>query len=159
MDHEDVLRNYMADYDDLMEQKAIYDKNYVTVDSDIPTLNFFDTDIGKCDLMTKDNKQYIGFRHATESDGKERIERFASKYNKEKYQLKYGKYSTEDWKGTTELYLRREKSYLLRCMDFVISRGEYEVRDNILILKDEDLNCEYELLIGEDCLMSKRIPT
>ena len=83
----------------------------------------------------------------------------ASKYNKEKYKLKYGKYSTEDWKGTTELYLRREKSYLLRCMDFVISRGEYEVRDNILILKDEDLNCEYELLIGEDCLMSKRIPT
>ena len=83
----------------------------------------------------------------------------ASKYNKEKYQLKYGKYSTEDWKGTTELYLRREKSYLLRCMDFVISRGEYEVKDNILILKDEDLNCEYELLIGEDCLMSKRIPT
>lgn len=107
----------------------------------------------------KDNKQYIGFRHATESEGKERIERFASKYNKEKYQLKYGKYSTEDWKGTTELYLRREKSYLLRCMDFFISRGEYEVKDNILILKDEDLNCEYELLIGEDCLMSKRIPT
>ena len=68
------------------------------------------------------------------------------------------KYSTEDWKGTTELYLRREKSYLLRCMDFVISRGEYEVRDNILILKDEDLNCEYELLIAEDCLMSKRTP-
>lgn len=107
----------------------------------------------------KDNKQYIGFRHATESEGKERIERFASKYNKEKYQLKYGKYSTEDWKGTTELYLRREKSYLLRCMDFVISRGEYELKDNTLILKDEDLNCEYELLVGEDCLMSKRIPT
>ena len=39
----------------------------------------------------KDNKQYIEFRNATESEGKERIERFASKYNKEKYQLKYGK--------------------------------------------------------------------
>ncbi len=42
---------------------------------------------------------------------------------------------------------------------FVISDGEYELKDNILILKDEDLNCEYELLIGEDCLISKRIPT
>lgn len=59
LSHEEILQNYMADYDDLMEQKAIYDKNYVTVDSDLPTLNFYDTEIGKCDLMTKDNKQWI----------------------------------------------------------------------------------------------------
>lgn len=59
LDHEEVLQNYMSDYDDLMEQKAIYDKNYVTVDKDLPTLNFYDTEIGKCDLMTKDTKQWI----------------------------------------------------------------------------------------------------
>ena len=59
LSHEEILQNYMSDYDDLMEQKAIYDKNYVTVDSDLPTLNFYDTEIGKCDLMTKDNKQWI----------------------------------------------------------------------------------------------------
>lgn len=59
LDHEEVLQNYMADYDDLMEQKAIYDKNYVTIDQDLPTLNFYDTEIGKCDLMTKDTKQWI----------------------------------------------------------------------------------------------------
>ena len=59
LDHEEVLQNYIADYDDLMDQKAIYDKNYVTVDQDLPTLNFYDTDIGKCDLMTKDTKQWI----------------------------------------------------------------------------------------------------
>lgn len=59
LDHEEVLQNYMADYDDLLEQKAIYDKNYVTVDQDLPTLNFYDTPIGKCDLMTKDTKQWI----------------------------------------------------------------------------------------------------
>ena len=59
LDHEEVLQNYMADIDDLMEQKAVYDKNYVTVDQDLPTLNFYDTEIGKCDLMTKDTKQWI----------------------------------------------------------------------------------------------------
>ena len=59
LSHEEVLQNYMADYDDLVEQKAIYDKNYVTVDQHLPTLNFYDTDIGKCDLMTKDTKQWI----------------------------------------------------------------------------------------------------
>ena len=42
-----------------MEQKAIYYKNYVTVDSDLPTLYFYDSEIGKCDDMTKDNKQWI----------------------------------------------------------------------------------------------------
>ena len=59
LSHEKVLQNYMADFDDLMEQKAIYDKNYVTVDQNIPRIDFYDTDIGKCDLMTKDTKQWV----------------------------------------------------------------------------------------------------
>ena len=59
LSHEEVLTNYIADYDDLMEQKAIYDKNYTNVDKDLPTLYFEDTDIGKCSLMTKDTKQWI----------------------------------------------------------------------------------------------------
>lgn len=59
LSHDEVLTNYIADYDDLMEQKAIYDKNYTKVDQDLPTLYFYDTDIGKCDLMTKDTKQWI----------------------------------------------------------------------------------------------------
>ena len=59
LEYEEILQNYIADYDDLMEQKEIYDKNYVTINSDLPTLNFYDTDIGKHDLMTKDIKQWM----------------------------------------------------------------------------------------------------
>lgn len=59
LSHEDVLQNYIADYDSLAEQKAIYDKNYVTADRDMPTVHIYDTDIGRCDLMTKDTKQWV----------------------------------------------------------------------------------------------------
>ena len=89
LDHEEVLQNYMADYDDLMEQKAIYDKNYVTVDSDIPTLNFFDTDIGKCDLMTKDNKQWINIVYTSP--------------NKDLYGESFDLMGQCQWQGTSSL--------------------------------------------------------
>ena len=89
LDHEEVLQNYMADYDDLMEQKAIYDKNYVTVDSDIPTLNFFDTEIGKCDLMTKDNKQWINIVYTSP--------------NKDLYGESFDLMGQCQWQGTSSL--------------------------------------------------------
>ena len=89
LDHEEVLQNYMADYDDLMEQKAIYDKNYVTVDSDIPTLNFFDTEIGKCDLMTKDNKQWINIVYTSP--------------NKDLYGESFDLMGQCSWQGTSSL--------------------------------------------------------
>jgi surface protein len=59
LSHEDVLQNYIADYDELSDQKAIYEKNYVTADKDMPTIHIYDTDIGRCDLMTKDTKQWV----------------------------------------------------------------------------------------------------
>ena len=89
LEHEEVLQNYMADYDDLMEQKAIYDKNYVTVNSDIPTLNFFDTDIGKCDLMTKDNKQWINIVYTSP--------------NKDLYGESFDLMGQCQWQGTSSL--------------------------------------------------------
>ena len=89
LDHEEVLQNYMADYDDLMEQKAIYDKNYVTVDSDIPTLHFFDTEIGKCDLMTKDNKQWINIVYTSP--------------NKDLYGESFDLMGQCQWQGTSSL--------------------------------------------------------
>ena len=89
LEHEEVLRNYMADYDDLMEQKAIYDKNYVTVDSDIPTLHFYDTDIGKCDLMTKDNKQWINIVYTSP--------------NKDLYGESFDLMGQCQWQGTSSL--------------------------------------------------------
>ena len=59
LSHEDVLQNYIADHDDLTDQKAIYEKNYVTADKDMPTIHIYDTDIGRCELMTKDTKQWV----------------------------------------------------------------------------------------------------
>lgn len=89
LDHEEVLKNYMADYDDLMEQKAIWDKNYVTVDSDIPTLHFYDTEIGKCDLMTKDNKQWINIVYTSP--------------NKDLYGESFDLMGQCQWQGTSSL--------------------------------------------------------
>ena len=89
LEHEDVLRNYMADYDDLMEQKAIYDKNYVTVDSDLPTLYFYDSDIGKCDDMTKDNKQWINIVYTSP--------------NKDKFGESFDLMGQCQWQGTSSL--------------------------------------------------------
>ena len=59
LDHEDILRNYIADHNNLMEQKAIYESNYVTVDNEIPSIYLTDSAIGSCDMMTKDVKQYV----------------------------------------------------------------------------------------------------
>lgn len=59
LDHEEVLQNLMADIDDLAEQKKKYDKNYVTINQDIPTLYLTDTKIGKWADCTKKNKQYL----------------------------------------------------------------------------------------------------
>ena len=89
LEHEDVLQNYMADYDDLMEQKAIYDKNYVTVDSDIPTLYFYDSEIGKCDDMTKDNKQWINIVYTSP--------------NKDKFGESFDLMGQCQWQGTSSL--------------------------------------------------------
>ena len=89
LEHEDVLQNYMADYDDLMEQKAIYDKNYVTVDSDLPTLYFYDSEIGKCDDMTKDNKQWINIVYTSP--------------NKDIYGESFDLMGQCSWQGTSSL--------------------------------------------------------
>ena len=89
LEHEEVLQNYMADYDDLVEQKAIYDKNYVTVDSDLPTLYFYDSDIGKCDLMTKDNKQWINIVYTSP--------------NKDKFGESFDLMGQCQWQGTSSL--------------------------------------------------------
>ena len=89
LEHEDVLQNYMADYDDLMEQKAIYDKNYVTVDSDLPTLYFYDSEIGKCDDMTKDNKQWINIVYTSP--------------NKDVYGESFDLMGQCSWQGTSSL--------------------------------------------------------
>ena len=59
LDHEEVLQNLIADIDSLAGQKEKYDKNYVTINSDIPTLYFEDSDIGKWSETTKSNKQYL----------------------------------------------------------------------------------------------------
>ena len=103
LDHEEVLQNYMADFDDLMEQKAIYDKNYVTVDSDIPTLNFFDTEIGKCDIMTKDNKQWINIVYTSP--------------NKELYGESFDLIGQCQWQGTSSLAYP-VKNYKFKLYDY-----------------------------------------
>ena len=89
LEHTEVLQNYMADYDDLMEQKAIYDKNYVTVDSDLPTLYFYDSEIGKCDDMTKDNKQWINIVYTSP--------------NKDIYGESFDLMGQCSWQGTSSL--------------------------------------------------------
>ena len=103
LDHEEVLQNYMADYDDLMEQKAIYDKNYVTVDSDLPTLNFYDTEIGKCDLMTKDNKQWINIVYTSP--------------NKDVYGESFDLVGQCSWQGTSSLAYP-VKNYKFKLYDY-----------------------------------------
>lgn len=59
LEHEEVLQNLMADIDNISEQKAKYDKNYVTINQDIPTVYFKDSPVGSVGPMTKDNKQWI----------------------------------------------------------------------------------------------------
>lgn len=59
LEHEEILQNLMADIDNLVEQKEKYDKNYVTINQDIPTLYFKDSPVGSVAPMTKDNKQWI----------------------------------------------------------------------------------------------------
>jgi surface protein len=89
LSYEEVLQNYIADYDSLEDQKAIYDKNYVTVDQDIPTLHFYDTEIGKCDLMTKDTKQWINIVYTSP--------------NKEIYGESFDLMGQCSWQGTSSL--------------------------------------------------------
>lgn len=59
LEHEEILQNLMADIDNLTEQKRKYDKNYVTINQDIPTVYFKDSPVGSVGPMTKDNKQWI----------------------------------------------------------------------------------------------------
>ena len=103
LDHEEVLQNYMADYDDLLEQKAIYDKNYVTINSDLPTLNFYDTPIGKCDLMTKDTKQWINVVYTSP--------------NTEKFGESFDLMGQTSWQGTSSLAYPT-KNYKFKLYDW-----------------------------------------
>ena len=103
LDHEEVLQNTMADIDDLMEQKKLYDKNYVTINSDLPTLNFYDTPIGKCEQMTKDTKQWINVVYTSP--------------NTEKFGESFDLMGQTSWQGTSSLAYPT-KNYKFKLYDW-----------------------------------------
>lgn len=89
LDHEEVLQNLMADIDDLAEQKKKYDKNYVTINQDIPTLYINDTEIGKWADTTKDKKQYLDVVYSSP--------------NAEKFGPSFECVAQTSWQGTSSL--------------------------------------------------------
>ena len=103
LNHEEVLQNTMADIDDLMEQKKLYDKNYVTINSDLPTLNFYDTPIGKCEQMTKDTKQWINVVYTSP--------------NTEKFGESFDLMGQTSWQGTSSLAYPT-KNYKFKLYDW-----------------------------------------
>lgn len=115
LDHEEVLQNYMADYDDLMEQKKIYDKNYVTVNSDLPSVNFYDTPIGKCELMTKDTKQWINIVYSSP--------------NKDKFGESFDLMGRTSWQGTSSLAYPT-KNYKFKLYDYLRDENGDIVEDS-----------------------------
>lgn len=102
--HEEVLQNLMADIDNLVEQKKKYDKNYVTINEDLPTLYFKDTEIGKCEIMNKDTKQWIDVTYVSP--------------DVEKYGPSFSFVSKTSWQGTSSLAYPI-KNYKIRLYDYV----------------------------------------
>ena len=103
LEHEEILQNLMADIDNLAEQKKIYDKNYVTINQDLPTMYFNDTEIGNHDTMTKDTKQWINVVYVSP--------------DKEKYGPSFDLICQTAWQGTSSLQYPI-KNYKFKTYDY-----------------------------------------
>lgn len=103
LEHEEVLQNYMADIDNLVEQKAVYDKNYVTINQVLPTIYFNDTEIGNHATMTKDIKQWINVVYVSP--------------DVEKYGPSFDLICQTAWQGTSSLQYP-VKNYKLKTYEY-----------------------------------------
>lgn len=103
LEHEEILQNLMADIDNLVEQKHVYDKNYVTINQDLPTLYFNDTEIGNHDTMTKDIKQWINIVYVSP--------------NRELYGPSFDLICQTSWQGTSSLQYP-VKNYKFKSYDY-----------------------------------------
>ena len=103
LEHEEILQNLMADIDNLAEQKKIYDKNYVTINQDLPTIYFNDTEIGNHDSMTKDTKQWINVVYVSP--------------DKDKYGPSFDLICQTSWQGTSSLQYPI-KNYKFKTYDY-----------------------------------------
>ena len=68
--HEEVLQNVLADIEDISVQREQYELNYELLEQLIPTMYFYDSEIGTHANMTKDNKQYIRIRYDSPDENK-----------------------------------------------------------------------------------------
>ena len=68
--HEEVLQNVLADIEDISVQREQYELNYELLEQLIPTMYFYDSEIGTHANMTKDNKQYIRIRYDSPNENK-----------------------------------------------------------------------------------------
>lgn len=103
LDHEEVLQNLMADIDNLVDQKRKYDKNYVTINQDIPTMYFKDTEIGSHANMTKKTKQWIDITYVSP--------------NTELYGPSFDLVCQTSWQGTSSLAYPI-KNYKFKMYDY-----------------------------------------
>ena len=68
--HEEVLQNVLADIEDISVQREQYELNYELLEQLIPTMYFYDSEIGTHANMTKDNKQHIRIRYESPDENK-----------------------------------------------------------------------------------------
>lgn len=68
--HEEVLQNVLADIEDISVQREQYELNYELLEQLIPTMYFYDSEIGTHANMTKDNKQHIRIRYDSPDENK-----------------------------------------------------------------------------------------
>lgn len=108
LEHEEVLQNLMADIDNLVEQKKKYDKNYVTINQDLPTVYFTDTDIGKHANMNKESKQWIDVNYVSPD-----VEKFGESFHC---------ISKTSWQGTSSLQYPI-KNYKIRLYDYALDEN------------------------------------
>lgn len=104
LEHEEILQNLMADIDNIVEQKRKYDKNYVTINQDLPTMYFNDTEIGKHENMTKSTKQWINITYVSP--------------NVELYGPSFDLVCQTSWQGTSSLAYPI-KNYKFKAYDYL----------------------------------------
>lgn len=123
LEHEEVLQNLMADIDNIAEQKAKYDKNYVTINQDLPTVYFKDSPVGSVGPMTKDNKQWIQVTYVSP--------------DVKKYGPSFDYLALTSYQGTSSLAYPI-KNYKMKLYDYrVTEQGEILDKDDNVITPED----------------------
>lgn len=119
LEHEEILQNLMADIDNIADQKAKYDKNYVTINQDIPTVYFKDSPVGSVGPMNKENKQWIQVTYVSP--------------DVKKYGPSFDYLALTSYQGTSSLAYPI-KNYKMKLYDYRINeQGEIlDKKDNVI---------------------------